>query len=248
MRRRSIQPRNQKPKNHIGLFLQGARSTNITTVNASLRCMCMLLDAHPAFNYASDLLQLVVANMAHRQLDLATMCCAAVQGLLGADVLGQLSLEAVQLVADLIKKRNCVALRPMVLTSLFALQIDSLQGPVGMGTWRRVCSQLAVFGIRIRSLCNQISTIYNCDVWVSFVGHGPTRPHHRRSSVCETQHVSSFEAPHHLLLLCLGMPSRVLLLCMGMPFRVVVRACICSYHRVVASREAAAEEEGQAQG
>lgn len=112
---------------------KGARSSNVTTVRAALRCMCMLLDAHPGFNYASDLLQLIVSNMAHRAADLAAMCCGAVERLLGGDVLGQLSLEAVQLVADLVKKRNCVALRPMVLTSLFALQVDALQGPVGMG-------------------------------------------------------------------------------------------------------------------
>lgn len=93
----------------------------------------MLLDAHPAFNYSSDLLQLIVTSMAHKQADLAAMCCEAVENLLGADVLGQLSLEAVQLVADLVKTRNCVALRPMVLTSLFALKVDALQAPVGMG-------------------------------------------------------------------------------------------------------------------
>lgn len=95
--------------------------------------MCLLLDAHPSFNYASNLLQLIVTNTVHPDLSIATMCCDAVQQLLGSDVLGQLSLEAVQLVADVIRRRNCVACRPRVLTCLYALQIDALQDPAGIG-------------------------------------------------------------------------------------------------------------------
>ncbi len=107
--------------------------------------MCLLLDTHPSFNYASDLLQLIVTNTVHKDVGVATMCCDAVEQLLGSDVLGQLSLEAVQLVADVIKRRNCVACRPRVLMCLYALQIDALQEPVGMGTCFCVCVFVCVF-------------------------------------------------------------------------------------------------------
>ena len=55
---------------------------------------------------SSDLLQAVVPRMAARDPDMRSNCCSAVKELLRSDVEGAIALEAVQLVADLVKKRG----------------------------------------------------------------------------------------------------------------------------------------------
>lgn len=54
----------------------------------------------------SDLLQAVVPRATSRDPEVRSQCCEAVRQLLEADVEGGVSLEAVQLVADLVKKRK----------------------------------------------------------------------------------------------------------------------------------------------
>ncbi len=72
----------------------------------AIKCMCQLLVTHPHFNYTSDLLQAVVPRMAARDDAMRGECCSAVQQLLRRDVEGGVALEAVQLVADLVKNRK----------------------------------------------------------------------------------------------------------------------------------------------
>ncbi|KAG2485768.1 hypothetical protein HYH03_015482 [Edaphochlamys debaryana] len=82
----------------------------------AVRCLSGLLAAHPHFNYTSDILQAVVPRMAAHDPETRSMACEAVRALLAAGAeggddggAGKAGLEAVQLVADLVRKRKCVA-------------------------------------------------------------------------------------------------------------------------------------------
>lgn len=80
----------------------------------SYRLVCTFLSSGLAPDLAptlsvplsSDLLQAVVPRMAARDPDMRSNCCFAVKELLRSDVEGAIALEAVQLVADLVKKRG----------------------------------------------------------------------------------------------------------------------------------------------
>ncbi|GIL50260.1 hypothetical protein Vafri_6478 [Volvox africanus] len=88
----------------------------------AMRCLTGLLTAHPHFNYTSDILQAVVPRMASQDPETRSLACEAIRGLLeGEDCgdeggAGKAALEAVQLVADLIRTRKCVAPPEMVRT------------------------------------------------------------------------------------------------------------------------------------
>lgn len=58
------------------------------------------------FASRSDLLQSVVPRMTARDEEMRSSCCSAVQQLIKSDVDGGVALEAVQLVADLVKNRK----------------------------------------------------------------------------------------------------------------------------------------------
>ncbi|KAG1668841.1 hypothetical protein FOA52_004936 [Chlamydomonas sp. UWO 241] len=79
----------------------------LATSRIAVKCMCAMLAAQPHFNYTSDLLQAIVPRMAARDDAMRTMCCDAVRMLLVADVDCGVAKEAVQLVADLVRKRSC---------------------------------------------------------------------------------------------------------------------------------------------
>ena len=93
------------------------------------RCLSSLLVAAPHFNYASDVLQAVVPNMASKDEQIRGHCCSAISELLtsalSAADSGQAALEAVQLVADLVKRRKCVA-PPEVVHSLLRLSFPEI--------------------------------------------------------------------------------------------------------------------------
>ncbi|GAX79807.1 hypothetical protein CEUSTIGMA_g7247.t1 [Chlamydomonas eustigma] len=82
----------------------------------AIKCMCQLLSSIPHFNYTSDLLQAVVPRMTARDQEIRVLCCSAVKQLLTGDVEGGVALEAVQLVADLVKNRKCDCLPDVVRT------------------------------------------------------------------------------------------------------------------------------------
>lgn len=73
--------------------------------------------------------------MAHRDALVAHECCSAVKQLLALDAAGDgaAALEAVQLVADLVKRRKC-ALRPQVVRALLGLRLsDAVASDVKSG-------------------------------------------------------------------------------------------------------------------
>jgi nucleolar complex protein 3 len=78
----------------------------------AVRCMARLLTSLPHFNYSSDLLRALVARMASRDADARAAAVAAVGATARQYAAGgatsRLALEAVQLVADLVRRRRCV--------------------------------------------------------------------------------------------------------------------------------------------
>jgi nucleolar complex protein 3 len=100
--------------------LNAARSGHATAAHGRVaaRCLAGLLVAAPHFNYSSDLLQAVVPNMVNKDDQIREHCCGAValllRSALGSAEAGQAAVESVQLVADLIKRRKCIAPREVV--------------------------------------------------------------------------------------------------------------------------------------
>ncbi|GIL93115.1 hypothetical protein Vretifemale_20565 [Volvox reticuliferus] len=100
----------------------------------AMRCLTGLLTSHPHFNYTSDILQAVVQRMASLDPETRSLACEAVRGLLEREDCGdeggagRAALEAVQLVADLIRKRKCVA-HPEVVRTLSVLRFRDVARP-----------------------------------------------------------------------------------------------------------------------
>ncbi|GLC45484.1 hypothetical protein PLESTB_000319100 [Pleodorina starrii] len=100
----------------------------------AVRCLAGLLAAHSHFNYTSDILQAVVPRMASPDPETRSLACEAVRSLLeggdGGDEggAGRAALEAVQLIADMIRKRKCVA-PPELVRTLSVLRFRDVARP-----------------------------------------------------------------------------------------------------------------------
>ena len=93
----------------------------------ALRCMCCLLQALPQFNYRSDLLRALVPRLAAEDVAEAGPAVAAVTSVLREDSHGEATLEAVQLLADLVKRLGCTA-PAHTLDALKAVRFDENLG------------------------------------------------------------------------------------------------------------------------
>lgn len=96
------------------------------------RCLATLLKTASHFNYAGDILQTLVLNMTSKDGIIRNHCCEAISSLLSRSLYGaaeasggQLALDSVQLVADLVKRRNCVT-PPEVVECLLKLEFTDL--------------------------------------------------------------------------------------------------------------------------
>ncbi|KAF8055732.1 noc3l [Scenedesmus sp. PABB004] len=111
----------------------------LATQRVAVRCMGQLLVARPGFNYSSDLLQALVPLLPGPDPQVAEAACGALRELLVEDAQGKTALEAVQLVADLVRKRKCV-LPPAVVDALLVLRFEAVtptaQGGAGAGAGR----------------------------------------------------------------------------------------------------------------
>lgn len=91
-------------------------------------------------------LQALVPLLAHFDGEIRDECCATLRQLLMTDVGGKTSLEAMQLVADLVRKRKCV-LSPDVVSSLLVLRFEQVtptaQGGEGVGAKVRAAAAAA---------------------------------------------------------------------------------------------------------
>ena len=105
---------------------KGAQRPPIQDARIALKCMSQLLATLPHFNYTSDLLQAVVPKMAARDEEMRTMACVAIKDLLRTDVDGGVALEAVQLIADLVKTRKCDC-HPDVVRALAVLTFSEVR-------------------------------------------------------------------------------------------------------------------------
>jgi hypothetical protein len=92
-------------------------------------------------------IQAVVPRMAHRDEQIAAQCCSAVRALLSGEDKsgGATAREAVQLVADLVKRRKCQC-SPAVVDALLGIRLaptDVVQ-PSGPGSNPSQCSSFCV--------------------------------------------------------------------------------------------------------
>lgn len=99
------------------------RVVSALDARTALRCLCDLLQALPHFNYRSDLLRALVPLLASDDVASAHMVTQAISSVLATDTVGEASLEAVQLIAHLVKCRDCSA-PPHTLDALAALKFD----------------------------------------------------------------------------------------------------------------------------
>ena len=89
----------------------------------AVRCMAGLLEALPHFNYRSDLLRALTPWLASPEKALQATVQAAIVAVLQGDKRGDAALEALQLMADLVRLRHC-ALPPAALQPLKAVKLD----------------------------------------------------------------------------------------------------------------------------
>ena len=104
----------------------------------ALSCLGALLGALPHFNFRKDLLTAVVPRVGSRDWAAGRACFDAVREVLANDPEGEATVEAVQLLADHIKRRRCVV-HPRVVALLLYVEVDASLGSVeGAGKGRDV--------------------------------------------------------------------------------------------------------------
>ncbi|KAL6761314.1 nucleolar complex-associated protein-domain-containing protein [Haematococcus lacustris] len=104
----------------------GGGRTALVTARVAVKCMCQLLSCLAHFNYTPDLLQAVVPCMAASDPEVRSQACSAIRSLLAQpETSGKVALEAVQLVADLVRTRRCVC-PPQVVQALSVLRFTEV--------------------------------------------------------------------------------------------------------------------------
>jgi len=87
--------------------VEGRKGSSVDRRTA-VRCMCGLLRALPNFNYRTDLLRALVPLLGGEDVVVAEAAAEAVGSVL-SECGGEAALEAVQLLAELVKQRGCLA-------------------------------------------------------------------------------------------------------------------------------------------
>ncbi|KAG0625935.1 hypothetical protein M758_2G089700 [Ceratodon purpureus] len=92
---------------------------------ASLKCMGALLDAAPHFNYRDSMLKAMVPRMMSFDDEISNLACDAVKSLFKNEAKhgGEATVEAVQLIAELVKSRR-YRVRPAVVEVFLDLSFD----------------------------------------------------------------------------------------------------------------------------
>ncbi|KAI3675652.1 hypothetical protein L1987_85244 [Smallanthus sonchifolius] len=75
----------------------------------AIRCICTLLDANPRFNFCDSLLKAVIKNISSTDDVIRKLCCNTIQSLFTNEGKhgGEVTVEAVQLIASLVKDGDC---------------------------------------------------------------------------------------------------------------------------------------------
>ncbi|KAK6149529.1 hypothetical protein DH2020_017054 [Rehmannia glutinosa] len=91
----------------------------------AVRCLCTLLAAVPHFNFRDSLLAAVVNNISSQDDVVRQLCCTAVKSLFTDEGKhgGEATVEAVKLIADLVKAHNC-QLHPDSVEVFLSLSFD----------------------------------------------------------------------------------------------------------------------------
>eukprot|EP00803_Ostreobium_quekettii_P010290 evm.model.scf_1207.4 EVM.evm.TU.scf_1207.4 scf_1207:16888-32564(-) len=92
----------------------------------AMTCLCGLLSSLHHFNYTSDLLQAVIPSMADSEPTVRNLCCSAIREVLQGDVAGDVTLEAVQLVSDLVRRKHCKC-SPEIVAALMELKFPDVK-------------------------------------------------------------------------------------------------------------------------
>lgn len=100
---------------------EGSKSA-LTLSRVAARCLSSLVVAAPHFNFAGDILQVIVPGIANKDEYIKESCSNAIKTLVQEALLsaesGQCAVEATQLLADFVKRRKCVGLPPDVVSCL----------------------------------------------------------------------------------------------------------------------------------
>ncbi|KAI3889184.1 hypothetical protein MKX03_024638 [Papaver bracteatum] len=101
--------------------------------HVAVRCMCSLLDAVPHFNFRENLLTAVVNNMSSPDDVIRKLCCTAIKSLFLNEGKhgGEATVEAVHLVANLVKLQEC-RLHPDTIEIFLSLAFSEDIGKVDM--------------------------------------------------------------------------------------------------------------------
>ena len=89
----------------------------------ALRCLCELLEALPHFNYRTDVLSALVPHLARRDSAGAATAAEAMCGAIRRDLAGDVTLEALHMLAELVKTSRC-ACHPAALGPFLAVKFD----------------------------------------------------------------------------------------------------------------------------
>ena len=89
----------------------------------ALTCLCQLLAALPHFNFRTDVLSALVPHMARADAAAAGVVSGAVAGAIKSDKSGDLTLEALQMTAQLVRQTKCGA-HPKALAPFLEIAFD----------------------------------------------------------------------------------------------------------------------------
>ncbi|CAH2067870.1 unnamed protein product [Thlaspi arvense] len=89
------------------------------------RCICILLEAVPHFNYRDNLLISVVGNISSPDEVVRRLCCSTIRSLFSNEGKhgGELTVKAVRLIADQVKSQNC-QLHPNSIEVFMSIRFD----------------------------------------------------------------------------------------------------------------------------
>lgn len=108
--------------------LDSEDSSKIAMALVALHCMNNLLAARTTFNFSSQLLQSIVPVMVHRHTEAAKAARASIRRIIAADTGGDVTLQAVQLIADVVKRADCRC-DPEVIRCLFGIEFRDAKLP-----------------------------------------------------------------------------------------------------------------------
>ncbi|KAB1216922.1 hypothetical protein CJ030_MR4G016065 [Morella rubra] len=111
--------------------------------HVAIRCMCSLLDAVPHFNFRGSLLVAVVRNIGSSDDVVRKLCCATIKSLFTNEGKhgGEATVEAVRLIAGLVKAQNCQLHPDSIEVFLFLSFDDDLRRPEKTNEVNRVKSK-----------------------------------------------------------------------------------------------------------